>query len=412
MDNQKTPVKLPLEGVKVVEMATVVAAPTTARMLCAYGAEVIKVETVSGDVMRLSGTHEFTPYEDDCNPLFTIHNSNKKFISVNIKTDEGKKVLLDLIRDSDVFITNVREKSLQRSGLDYESLCEVNPRLIYAHFKGYGDKGPSANDPGFDISAFWLRSGPLGDWQTEGSFPFLPTYAFGDMVTSSTFLSGILMALYARQQTGKGTKVDTSLFASGIWCNAIGIVQTQFDHKHMNPHPLRPTDPFNQTYKCSDGRWIGVYCNEYEMDREKWYGLLGIPEYANDPDYESIAVMQEKNTIEIVIKRCNEIFLTKTAQEWRDYLSSNNCACEILKQQHEVSSDPQAIENGYVDPVEYPDEKHTTVMMPAPPIHFSEYGRRAYEPTGEIGRDTDEILKSMGYGSEQIAEMKNSGSVR
>ena len=122
--------------------------------------------------------------------------------------------------------------------------------------------------------------------------------------------------------------------------------------------------------------------------------------------------MQEKNTLEIVIKRCNEIFLTKTAQEWRDYLSSNNCACEILKQQHEVSSDPQAIENGYVVPVEYPDEKHTTVMMPAPPIHFSEYGRRAYEPTGEIGRDTDEILKSMGYGSEQIAEMKNSGSVR
>ena len=162
MGNQNKPVKLPLEGVKVVEMATVVAAPTTARMLCAYGAEVIKVETVSGDVMRLSGTHEFTPYEDDCNPLFTIHNSNKKFISVNIKTEEGKKVLLDLIRDSDVFITNVREKSLQRSGLDYESLCEVNPRLIYAHFKGYGDKGPSANDPGFDISAFWLRSGPGG----------------------------------------------------------------------------------------------------------------------------------------------------------------------------------------------------------------------------------------------------------
>ena len=144
MTEQKS---LPLEGVKVVEMATVVAAPTTARMLCAYGAEVIKVEGLEGDVMRVAGTHEFTPYEDDLNPLFTIHNSNKKFISLNYKTQEGKKILLDLINSADIFITNVREKSLVRNGLDYESLKETNPSLIYAHFKGYGDKGPAANDP-------------------------------------------------------------------------------------------------------------------------------------------------------------------------------------------------------------------------------------------------------------------------
>ena len=148
---QKT---LPLAGVKVVEMSTVVAAPTTARMLCAYGADVIKVEGIDGDVMRLAGTHEFTPYEDDLNPLFTIHNSNKKFISLNYKTEEGMKILLDLINGADVFVTNVREKSLVRNGLDYETIKKTNPGLIYAHFKGYGDKGPSANDPGFDISAF------------------------------------------------------------------------------------------------------------------------------------------------------------------------------------------------------------------------------------------------------------------
>lgn len=404
--------KLPLEGVKVVEMATVVAAPTTARVLCAYGAEVIKVETLDGDVMRVAGTHEFTPYEDDCNPLFTIHNSNKKFISLNFKNEEGKKVLLDLIKDADVFITNVREKSLVRNGLDYETLKALNPGLVYGHFKGYGDKGPSANDPGFDISAFWLRSGPLADWSTEGSFPFLPTYAFGDMVTSSAFLAGIMMALYAKKETGKGTKVDTSLFASGIWCNAIGVVQTQFDRKHLNPHPLRPTDPFNQTYKCKDGRWIGVYCNEYEMDREKWYGLFGIPEFADDPDYASIQIMQDNGKIENIITICNGIFLTRTAQEWRDYLSANNCACEIMKESCEVSSDPQAIENEYVVPVEYPNEEHTKVMMPNPPIAFSEYGRREYKPTGALGEDTDEILTSMGYSPEQIQAMKDSGAVR
>lgn len=401
---------MPLQGVKVVEMATVVAAPTTARMLCAYGAEVIKVETLDGDVMRLAGTHEMTPYEDDCNPLFTIHNSNKKFVSLNIKTEEGKKALLDLLADADVFITNIREKSLIRNGLDYETLKKDNPGLIYAHFTGYGEKGPSAGDPGFDISAFWLRSGPLADWQTEGSFPFLPTYAFGDMVTSSSFLSGILMALFAKAQTGKGTKVTTSLFANGIWCNAIGVVQTQFERKHLNPEPLRPTDPFNQTYLCKDGRWIGVYCNEYVADKEKFAKLYGIEEIIDDPRYNSIDTMHETGVIEGIIEKCNEIFLTRTAQEWRDFFSENNVACEILKQSCEVSSDPQAIENGYMTPVEYPD--HTTVMMPTPPVSFSEYGKREYEPTGSIGDDTDEVLASLGYTKDQIQAMKDRGASR
>ena len=370
------------------------------------------METLDGDVMRLAGTHEFTPYEDDLNPLFTIHNSNKKFLSLNFKTPEGKKILMDLLKDADVFITNVREKSLLRNGLDYETLKAWNPGLIYAHFLGYGDKGPVASNPGFDISAFWLRSGPIADWQTQGSFPFLPTYAFGDMATSSSFLAGILMALYAKKETGLGTKVNTSLFASGIWCNAIGVVQTQFDRKDLNPDPLRPTDPFNQTYCCKDGRWIGVYCNEYVEDKEKLAKLYGIEEIIDDPRCATIETMQETGVIVDVIKRCNEIFRTRTAMEWRDYFSANNVACEVMMKSHEVSSDPQAIENGYMVPVEYPDADHTTVMMPNPPIWFSDYDRKEYQPTGTIGADTEEILTSMGYSPEEIQAMKDSGAVR
>ena len=403
---------LPLEGVKVVELATVVAAPTCARMLCAYGAEVIKVETLDGDVMRTGGSHEFTPYEDDLNPLFTIHNSNKKFISLNFKTEQGKAVLLDLIGDADVFITNIREQSLVRNGLDYESLKERFPGLIYAHFSGYGPKGPVAANPGFDISAFWLRSGPIADWQTEGSFPFVPTYAFGDMATSSVFLSGILMALYAKEKTGKGTKVSTSLFASGIWCNAIGVVQTQFERKHLNPEPLRPSDPFSQTYLCKDGRWIGIYCNEYVKDKAKFAKLLDMEDIVDDPRFKDIETMYSTGSIETITARCNEVFLTRTSGEWRKYLSTNNVSCEIMMESQEVSRDPQAIENGYMVAVEYPDDNHTQVMMPAPPISFSDYERRDYCPTGRIGEDTDKILSSMGYSASDIQQMKEVGAVR
>lgn len=403
--------KMPLQGVKVLELSTVVAAPTTARVMAAYGADVIKVESSSGDVMRLGGTHEFTPYTDECNPLFTIHNSNKKFISLNYKDPEGKKILLDLIGKADVFITNIRENSLIRNGLDYETLRNSFPALIYAHFKGYGDKGPSASDPGFDITAYWLRSGPIADWQTSGSFPFVPTYAYGDMVTSSAFLSGIMMALYARKDTGKGTKVETSLYASGIWSNAIGVVQTQFERKHLNPNPLRPTDPFSQTYRCKDGRWIGIYCNEYVAEKEKLAKLFGIEDIIDDPRFDSIDTMQKTGAIEEVVQRCNAIFLTKTAREWRDYFSSHNVSCEIMKESREVSKDPQAIENGYMVPVEFPDKDHTEVMMPMPPISFSAYENRKYKPTGKIGENTNEILSSLGYTEEEIRNLKESGAV-
>lgn len=403
--------KLPLEGVKVVEMGTVVAAPTTARVLCAYGAEVIKVETLDGDVMRLAGTHEFTPYEDDLNPLFTIHNSNKKFLSLNFKTPEGKKILMDLLKDADVFITNVREKSLLRNGLDYETLKAWNPGLIYAHFLGYGDKGPVASNPGFDISAFWLRSGPIADWQTQGSFPFLPTYAFGDMATSSSFLAGILMALYAKKETGLGTKVNTSLFASGIWCNAIGVVshQPQFGGDRPND-PLRPSDPFCHFYQCSDGKWIGVFDNEYRRELPKFANLFGMPELADDPRAASLEALHETDFVVEVVTRLNAIFKTKPVAEWEAFLSENNVSCERMRSIRDVSTDEQAIANGYVRKVAFKDDLE--VMMPCPPMQFSEYAMRPYTSAGRLGADTDSIFHDLGYTDTEIAAMKDSGAIQ
>ena len=400
---------MPLAGVRVVELATVVAAPTTSRMLCAYGAEVVKVETLYGDEMRRAGKTELTPYEDYKNPLFTVHNSNKRLTSINFKDPEGKAALLKLIGEADVFITNVREASLRRSGLDYDTLRESFPQLIYAHFSGFGPKGPVASNPGFDSTGFWLRSGPMADWQVEGSFPFVPTYAFGDMATSSVLLSGILMALLGREKTGRGTKVETSLFASGIWCNSVGVVETQFERRHLNPDPFRPADPFDTTYKCADGKWIGVYVNEYKKDKAKLAKLLGMEDILEDPRYDDIATLSESGVIVEAVKRCNEIFLTRTSAEWRELLSANSVSCEVMQSTCDVSRDSQAIENHYVEELEFADG--LKVMMPCPPVHFSEYTRRPYEPTGEIGKDTDAVFASLGYSGEEIARLREKGAI-
>lgn len=402
---------LPLEGIKVVELATLVAAPTAGRMLSAYGAEVIKVENTSGDDLRHSGEHQRVICEDYKNPVFTIHNSGKKLVAINLKSSDGKEAFLKLLEDADVLISNVREASLKRLGLDYDSLKDKYPKLIYAHFTGFGPKGPCAGEPGFDSTAFWLRTGPQSDWQLPGYYPFLPTYAFGDMSTSSVLLSGILMALIGRQHTGKGTLVNTSLFASGIWCNAVGVVshQPQFGGKRR-PDPTHPVDPLSRIYKCADDNWIGVFDNEYSRDKEKFARILGIPQLVEDPRCATIQELARTDAVVEIVEKMCQVFLTKTSYEWRDYLKKNDVSCEVLRRLGDVYQDEQAIANGYVEEMEFADG--VKAVMPCPPVHFSEFGRRPYISCGTIGEDTDEVLGALGYSEEKISQMRQDGAVK
>lgn len=403
-------IKMPLEGIKVVELATVVAAPTAGRMLSAYGAEVIKVESLTGDDYRVAGNFECVVCEDYKNPLFTIQNSGKKLVSIDLKQPDGKKAMLRLLDGADVFLTNVRTGGLQRLGLDYESLHERFPRLVYAHFSGFGPKGPVASNPGFDSTAFWLRSGPMADWQVPGSFPFNPTYAFGDMATSSVLFSGILMALIGRECTGHGTRVDTSLFASGIWCNAVAVVSHQPQFGGKRPlDPLRPADPFSQFYMCSDGKWIGIFDNEYQRDLPKFAKLFGMPDLVENPKYASLSALAESDAIVEFVQRLNELFLTRSSGEWREYLSSNNVSCEVMHCIRDVSTDEQALANGYVKELKFKDG--LSVMMPRPPVHFSDYEQRDYVPTGRIGEDTDRVFMAMGYTEEEISQLRDKKTI-
>lgn len=403
-------IKMPLEGIKVIELATVVAAPTAGRMLSAYGAEVIKIESLAGDDYRVAGNFERVVCEDYKNPLFTIQNSGKKLTSINLKHPDGKAAMLKLLEDADVFLTNVRTGGLQRLGLDYESLHERYPKLVYAHFSGFGPKGPVASNPGFDSTAFWLRSGPMADWQVPGSFPFNPTYAFGDMSTSSVLFSGILMALLGRVRTGRGTLVNTSLFASGhLVQRSVRRIAPAAVCGKRPLDPLRPADPFSQYYLCADGKWIGIFDNEYQRDLPKFAKLFDMPDVTENPNYASLGALAESDAIVAFVERLNKLFLTRTSSEWRDYLSSNSVSCEVMHCTRDVSTDEQALANGYVQELEFKDG--LKVMMPCPPVHFSDYEQRSYTPTGKIGEDTDRVFAALGYTDEEIARMREENAI-
>lgn len=405
----KSQQNLPLNGVKVVELATVVAAPVASRMLCAYGAEVIKVESLRGDDMRVIGNIKGIPSDEETNPLFTLPNSGKEFVSINIKSEDGKAVLLKLLESADVFISNVRLQSLKRVGLDYESLKEKFPKLIYAHFSGFGPKGPAANEPGFDSTAFWLRSGMQADWQIEGVDPFAPTFAFGDMATSSSLFGGIVTALFGRERTGKGTYLETSLYATGIWYNGVGVIQTQGEQKKLNPDPTKRYNPMSGTYKCKDGNFIGIYENEYTRDLPKYARILDVEWILNEPRFATQKTLREQNSFTELYHIFCDAFMKKNAQEWRDLMSAESVSIEVFHRTSEVAQDPQAIENGYVEEVQYEDGRK--FMMPCPPIHFNNWDTKKYNPQSKLAKDTDSVLAEAGYSIEEIERMRNDGAI-
>jgi hypothetical protein len=196
-----------------------------------------------------------------------------------------------------------------------------------------------------------------------------------------------------------------------IWCNAIGVVshQPQFGGDRPND-PLRPADPFCHFYECSDGKWIGVFDNEYRRELPKFANLFGMPEIADDPRAASLEALHETDFIVEIVTRLNAIFKTRPVAEWEAFLSENNVSCERMRTIRDVSTDEQAIANGYIQKVTFKDDLE--VMMPCPPMQFTEYAMRPYTSAGRLGADTDSIFRDLGYTDPEIAAMKASGAIQ
>ena len=402
---------LPLAGLKVVELATVVAGPAAARILAGYGAEVIKIETpVKGDLLRPYGQGHYLPTEPDNNPLFDVYNTGKKLITVNLKSPGGQEIFHRLIKDADIFLTNVRMPSLVRMGIGYEALKEKYPRLIYAHLSGYGLEGPDMNSPGFDMTAFWARSGASLDWEVPGSFPIRPAFGFGDTVTAAHFLSGILMAVYARNNTGHGTLVSSSLLGAGIWSNSSYILNSQPQYGRQFPvDRYLAWDPFSDYYQCSTGEWITFIAKSYPADRPTFARIFNLPMLMEDPDCDTLEKIHRSGKDKVVSKKLEDYFRTKTYDEWVQILTENDVAFSRLRHFKEVSTDEQAWANGSFAEAAYPDGAKTAIPMP--PINFSEYDRRPFVQTGGIGADNEEVLHSLGYDDAAIAQLRESGAL-
>src|ERR1700755_3423525 len=243
-------------GLKVVDFASFVAAPSAAVLLGDFGADVIKVEPPSGDLWRHG--HYAPPQPQPKEPYqWPPANRNKRGMSLDLKSPGAQTVLEKLVKWADVLIVNTPHPARKKLKLEYEDVVEWNPGLIYADVTGFGDKGPDADLPGFDITSYWARSGLLSMTRDAGAPPTWPVGGSGDNATAVGLYSAIVTALYRRERTGKGSYVTTSLLAQGVWSASVSIQAAlsgaKFPPMHDRTHPANAA---MNVYRAADGTWF------------------------------------------------------------------------------------------------------------------------------------------------------------
>ena len=401
----------PLEGLKVVELGMYIAGPGITRLLGDWGAEVIKVESPKGDNSRFSGIQARLPVKPECNPLFSVVNSGKKMISLDLKTPDGMEIMKKLLADADIFVSNNRYGGLSRLGLDYERLHSRYPRLICCYLNGYGFEGPEKDKSGYDLTSFWSKAGILNAMRHPGEAPRLPPPGIGDQATSYIAAAGVLAAVYQRSMTGEGSKVSTSLMATAVWSNYNHIIigqdrpeQDPYESVHM-PEPFKAwKNPFYHVYKCKDERLLFLLGGSYGKLHET-LRILGLDDLVEDPRYKDHWTMRE-NT-DYLYDRMIEVFQTKTAAQWVEILTPLDIALEVLAENWEVSKDPQVWANGCLSYMECPNG--STYIMPTTPVEFSGMERTQTRHAGKLGCDTRELLAALGYSQTQIEDLLQRG---
>ncbi|MCJ7854693.1 CoA transferase [Lachnospiraceae bacterium NSJ-143] len=400
-----------LDGVKVVELATFIAAPSCARILASYGAEVIKVESPKGDDLRVAGRGYFyPPADEDGDTAMDVQNFGKKGIALNLKDPKGMEAFLKLLETADVFITNNRVKSLVKMGLDYETLHKKFPRLIHASILGYGESGPLKDKPGFDYTAYFARGGIANSLMEKGTSPCNAASGFGDNYAGIALSSGICAALYRQAKTGEGERVTVGLFDTAIY--GLNWLIGANEYGSEMPMSRRHTNSATcTTYQTKDGRWIQLAVIQYDKSIEVLSKALGIEHILQDERFATYAAML--NHIEELVDEIEPAFAKKTLAEWVDILTEADVPFEIVQTMEEIAKDPQAWENDYIFKKEREDGKNiyfirTPIVFTENPMVKEESGRGR---APKLGEDSTDILKSAGYDEATIAELKANGVI-
>jgi crotonobetainyl-CoA:carnitine CoA-transferase CaiB-like acyl-CoA transferase len=390
---------------KVVEIASFIAGPAAATMLSDFGADVIKVEPPGmGDPQRLLSSVPPSPPAPG-NYSWHLANRNKRGMSVDLKSPGGTEILKRLVEWADVLITNFPHGTREALHLGYEEVSGWNPRIIYADITGFGDAGPDAKLPGFDLTAFWSRSGLLASTRDAGSPPTSPVWGSGDYTSATAIYAAITTALYHRERTGRGANVGTSLLATGVWATGTLVSAALAGAKPYELHDrVKPLNALSNSYQSADGHWMMLAARQSAWPTVakaiRRSDLLADPRFSD-----AKAIGQHAAELADLL---DTEFRAQPLAHWKEVLDEARIPYGVIQTPEEAAEDPQLRANDIVVPIDGATDVEYTVNNP---ITLRGLARVPSRRAPEHGEHNTEVLAQLGFSADEIGQLREQKAI-
>jgi len=376
--------------------------PSVGAVLADYGAQVVKIEPLDGDLNRRGHQIPGMPiHATGYGYCFLPDNRGKRSLSLDLKAPEAKGIVRRLVEGADVFLTNYRPKALERLGLGWPELQSVNPRLVYAHGTGFGDAGAEVDKPGFDTVCYWSRSGMEANvFPTDGWLGPLG-YGTGDHPGGMALLSAVLLALLARERSGQGTRVSSSLLANGAWSNSVMIQARLLEAEFLERRPREEARNVTSVYyRAGDRRIFKIAMVDIPRDWPKLCRAIGRPELIDDSRYATLEQRTQEGRMRELIQICDQVFAGRPMDHWQRVLEEHDLPYSVVATYDDVVADEQMAANGVFLDIEDPELGRVRTVET--PLHLESHPKVTRGPAPRLGEHSRAILAEIGLASNEI----------
>jgi crotonobetainyl-CoA:carnitine CoA-transferase CaiB-like acyl-CoA transferase len=396
----------PLAGIKVLEVASWLAAPSCAALMADMGAEVIKVEPPEGDTYR--NLYTALLGDDFVHPCYQFDNRGKRGICINLEDSSGRDALSKLISQCDVFITNLTQPRLERYRLLASDIHALSPTAIYAVLSGFGTEGADSDRQAFDQTAFWARSGAMSVFGDRDDGPLISRGGYGDRITGLNLLSAILAALRIKDQTGEGQRVEVTLQRTGVWAMASDVTNALFERAQpIKTSHREPANPIWNFYKTKDGRYLALIMPMALPYWGKFCTMMNRADWATDDRFATLPGMAEHGPS--IVPDIEAAFASEDISVWREKLDASGLIWEPVSELPEVVEDPALRERGAFSVVVH--ERGGAMEIVSAPFDIRDADIEVRGPAPDRGEHTRVVFREAGMSDEDIETLLARGAI-